>query len=196
LKTGILENEKAQTKVNTDNNLEVGERIRLLRINQKRTLQEVADSCDLSKSMISKIENNKTIPSVATLVKIASTLGTTISDLLEQDGWNKAIVTSRKEAVEKLVKTEKGYLIFPYASEYHQKKMQPFLFVARKGEVIPHQLSHDGEEFVFVVEGEMKMQVGDTEYILKTGDSLYFNALQKHGIIPITDEVTYIDIFV
>lgn len=196
MNTGILENEKAQTTVNTDNNLEVGERIRLLRINQKRTLQEVADNCDLSKSMISKIENNKTIPSVATLVKIASTLGTTISGLLEQDGWNKAIVTSRKEAVEKLVKTEKGYLIFPYASEYHQKKMQPFLFVARKGEVIPHQLSHDGEEFVFVVEGEMKMQVGDTEYILKTGDSLYFNALQKHGIIPITEEVTYIDIFV
>ncbi|MGM8360640.1 helix-turn-helix domain-containing protein [Flavobacterium sp. ARAG 55.4] len=187
---------KAQTKSKTENNLEVGERIRLLRINQKRTLQEVADSCDLSKSMISKIENNKTIPSVATLVKIASVLGTTISGLLEQHGWNKAIVTSRKEAVEKLVKTEKGYMIFPYASEYHQKKMQPFLFVARKGEVIPHQLSHDGEEFVFVVEGEMKMQVGDTEYILKTGDSLYFNALQKHGIIPITDEVSYIDIFV
>lgn len=196
MNTGILENEKAQTKVNTDNNLEVGERIRMLRISQKRTLQEVADSCDLSKSMISKIENNKTIPSVATLVKIASTLGTTISGLLEQHGWNKAIVTSRKEAVEKLVKTEKGYMIFPYASEYHQKKMQPFLFVARKGEVIPHQLSHDGEEFVFVVEGEMKMQVGDTEYILKTGDSLYFNALQKHGIIPITNEVSYIDIFV
>lgn len=196
MNTGILENENTHTKINTGNNLEVGERIRMLRINQKRTLQEVADNCDLSKSMISKIENNKTIPSVATLVKIASTLGTTISGLLEQDGWNKAIVTSRKEAVEKLVKTEKGYLIFPYASEYHQKKMQPFLFVAHKGEVIPHQLSHDGEEFVFVVEGTMKMQVGDTEYILKTGDSLYFNALQKHGIIPITDEVTYIDIFV
>lgn len=196
MNTGILENENTHTKINTGNNLEVGERIRMLRINQKRTLQEVADNCDLSKSMISKIENNKTIPSVATLVKIASTLGTTISGLLEQDGWNKAIVTSRKEAVEKLVKTEKGYLIFPYASEYHQKKMQPFLFVARKGEVVPHQLSHDGEEFVFVVEGTMKMQVGDTEHLLKTGDSLYFNALQKHGILPITDEVTYIDIFV
>ncbi|MGQ7944197.1 helix-turn-helix domain-containing protein [Flavobacterium sp. WC2509] len=191
-----MENEKINTKTNPSNSLEVGERIRILRINQNRTLQEVADSCGLSKSMISKIENNKTIPSVATLVKIASTLGTTISGLLEQDGWDKAIVTSRKEAVEKLVMTEKGYLIFPYASEYHEKKMQPFLFVARKGEVIPHQLSHEGEEFVFVVEGTMKMQIGDTEYILKTGDSLYFNALQKHGIIPVTDEVTYIDIFV
>lgn len=189
----ILEEEK--TKAELANNLGVGERIKILRVNQKRTLQEVADSCGLSKSMISKIENDKTIPSVATLVKIAGVLGTTVSGLLEEKSGDKAIVTSRSTAMQKLVRTEKGYHIFPYASEYHNKTMQPFLFVARKGEVIPHQLSHEGEEFVYVVEGSMKMQVGDTEYILKTGDSLYFNALQKHGIIPITDEVTYIDIF-
>ncbi len=176
--------------------LEVGDRIRLLRNTQNRTLQEVADSCGLSKSMISKIENNKTVPSVATLVKIAQTLGTTISNLLEHDAWEKAIVTTRQEAEQKLVSTEKGYQIFPYASEFHEKKMQPFLFVAKKAEVIPHQLSHEGEEFIFIVEGAMKMQVGDTEYVLKAGDSLYFNSLQKHGIVPISDEVTYIDIFV
>jgi transcriptional regulator with XRE-family HTH domain len=187
--------EKETTITALANNLGVGERIKILRVNQKRTLQEVADSCGLSKSMISKIENDKTVPSVATLVKIAGVLGTSISGLLEEESLDKAIVTSRKFAAEKLVKTEKGYHIFPYASEYHNKKMQPFLFVARKGEVIPHQLSHEGEEFVYVVQGSMKMQVGDAEYILKTGDSLYFNALQKHGIIPITDEVTYIDIF-
>lgn len=191
-----MENEREDVKANVGNTLCVGERIRMLRSVQNRTLQEVADSCGLSKSMISKIENDKTIPSVATLVKIAQTLGTNISHLLEQASWDKAIVTSREEAVKKLVKTEKGYHIFPYASEYHEKKMQPFLFVARKGEVIPHQLSHEGEEFVYVVEGEMEMQVGDTVHLLKTGDSLYFNALQKHGIIPITDEVTYLDIFV
>ena len=98
--------------------LEVGDRIRLLRNTQNRTLQEVADSCGLSKSMISKIENNKTVPSVATLVKIAQTLGTTISNLLEHDAWAKAIVTTRQEAEQKLVSTEKGYQIFPYASEF------------------------------------------------------------------------------
>jgi transcriptional regulator with XRE-family HTH domain len=176
--------------------LEVGDRIRILRINQKRTLQEVADSCGLSKSMISKIENNKTVPSVATLVKIAQNLGTNISNLLENNGWTKAIVTTRQEAEEKFVLTEKGYSIFPYATEFHQKKMQPFLFEAIKGKVIPHQLSHEGEEFIFIVEGTMKMQVGEMEYVLKTGDSLYFNSLQKHGVIPVSDKVIYIDIFV
>ena len=174
----------------------IGDRIRILRVNQKRTLQEFADICGLSKSMISKIETNKTMPSVATLVKIAQNLGTTISSLMENEGWAKAIVSSRSDAEKKLMPTEKGYAIYPYASEYHEKKMQPFLFVAKKGKVRPHLLSHEGEEFIFVIEGEMKMQIGDAEYLLKTGDSIYFNTIQKHGILPITDTVTYLDIFV
>jgi quercetin dioxygenase-like cupin family protein len=70
------------------------------------------------------------------------------------------------------------------------------LFVAKKGEVIPHKLSHEGEEFIHIISGEMKMKVGEIEYFLKEGDSLYFNSLQKHGIMPVSDEVTYLDIFV
>lgn len=178
------------------NNLNLGDRIKILRVNQKRTLQEIADASDLSRSMISKIENNKTIPSVAALVKIANALATNISNLLEHDGWLNAIFTPRHNAVENLTKTDKGYSIYPYASEYHEKKMQPFLFTAKKGEVKEHELSHEGEEFIYIVSGEMKMKVGEMEYGMKTGDSLYFNSSQKHGILPITDEVVYLDIFV
>ncbi|WP_143013916.1 hypothetical protein [Mucilaginibacter sp. OK268] len=61
------------------------------------------------------------MPSVAPLVKIAQNLGTTISSLMENDGWAKAIITSRSEAEQKLMPTEKGYSIFPYASGYHGK---------------------------------------------------------------------------
>lgn len=178
------------------NILDIGDRVKMLRLLQKRTLQEVADSCGLSKSMISKIENNHTVPSVATLVKLAACLGTNVSNLLEKDGWKKVIVTTRGEAEEKLVATEKGYEIFPYASAFHEKKMQPFLFVARKGRVKHHELVHEGEEFIFVVDGEMRMQIGDVEYRLGKGDSIYFNSMQRHGITPISNEVVYLDIFV
>ena len=178
------------------NKLNIGDRIKMLRITQKRTMQEIAEASDLSKSMISKIENNKTVPSVAALVKIAKALGTNISNLLEQNGWVNAIITSRQKALENLTSTDKGYAIYPYASEYHEKKIQPFLFVARKGEVIPHELSHEGEEFIYVIKGQMKMQVGEISYLLSGGDSLYFNSVQKHGIMPVSEEVMYLDIFV
>ena len=59
-----------------------------------------------------------------------------------------------------------------------------------------HELSHEGEEFIYVIEGEMKMTLGDAEYLLKAGDSMYFNCLQKHGIMPVSEEVKYLDIFV
>jgi transcriptional regulator with XRE-family HTH domain len=176
--------------------LNIGDRIKMLRVSQNRTMQEIAEASDLSKSMISKIENNKAVPSVAALVKIAKSLGTTISGLLEQESFLSAIHVTKKKALENLTPTDKGYLIHPYASGYHAKKMQPFLFVARKGEVIPHELSHEGEEFMYVIKGQMKVQVGEVEYLLNTGDSLYFNSVQKHGIMPVSDEVQYLDIFV
>lgn len=178
------------------NSLNIGDRIKMLRIAQKRTMQEIAEASDLSKSMISKIENNKTVPSVAALVKIAKSLGTNISSLLEQEGFLNAIMVPKHTAEENLTATDKGYLIYPYASGFHEKKMQPFLFVARKGEVIPHELSHEGEEFIYVIKGQMTMQVGEKEFLLKAGDSLYFNSIQKHGIMPVSDEVMYLDIFV
>ena len=192
----ILENDTIISGSQIHNTFKIGDRIRVMRITQKRTLQEIADSCDLSKSMISKIENNRTVPSVAALVKLAKALGTSISNLLEHDGWEKAIVTSRKQAEKSMTLTEKGYSFFPYASEFHEKNMQPFLFTAKKGEVQPHQVSHEGEEFIYVLEGEMEMQVGETTFTLKTGDSLYFNSLQKHGMQPVSKEVVYLDIFV
>ncbi len=180
----------------TENFLQIGDRIKALRINQSRTLQEIADASDLSKSMISKIENNKAVPSVAALVKIAKTLGTNISNLLEQDGWARTVFTTQEEARKNITLTEKGYGVYPYAANFHEKLMQPFLFTAKRDDVIPHRVSHEGEEFVLVLDGEMKMTVGEIEYVLKPGDSLYFSALQKHGIMPVSESVTYLDIFV
>jgi quercetin dioxygenase-like cupin family protein len=94
------------------------------------------------------------------------------------------------------VLTERGYNIFPFASEYHNKKMQPFLFVVRKGEVKEHHLAHTGEEFIYILDGLMKFQVGDVEYYMNKGDALYFNALERHQVIPVSDTAKYINIFV
>ena len=59
-----------------------------------------------------------------------------------------------------------------------------------------HHVTHEGEEFLYVLEGEMKFQVGSVEYVLQQEDSLYFDAMDEHGIMPTTDEVRYIEVFV
>ncbi len=95
------------------NKLNIGDRIKMLRTTQKRTMQEIAEASELSKSMISKIENNKTVPSVAALVKIAKALGTNISSLLEQDGFLNAIITTRQKAQKTLPPLIKAILFIP-----------------------------------------------------------------------------------
>ncbi len=176
--------------------LSIGSRIRILRKSQKRNIQDIADACGLSKSMISKIETNAVMPSVATLVKIARALGTNVSVLMEERNVQTSEVTPMQKALDNLTQTNKGYHIYPFASAIQDKKMQPFLFVANKGEVVEHHLTHEGEEYMYVLEGEMKLQVGNIEYRLQQGDSVYFNAMEEHGIMPITDTVKYLNIFV
>jgi transcriptional regulator with XRE-family HTH domain len=173
----------------------VGANIRLLRRRQHRTLQQVADASGFSKSLLSKIETGRIFPPVATLVKIAEALGTKVSALLGGDGDGAPVCTPAASAEDGTVRTENGYWIFPFATGRASKRIQPFLFVARRGEVKEHHVSHEGEEFLYVLEGEMKFQVGAVEYTLRAGDSLYFDAREDHGVMPVSDVVRYIDIF-
>lgn len=176
--------------------MNIGSRIRKIRRQQKRTLNDIATQCKLSKSLLSKIENGVVTPPIATLSKIADALGAKMSTLVEEGKSSMSIFTSN-EVVKNanFLKTEMGYSFFPFAADFVDKQIQPFLFVGYKGEVIQHSLSHDGQEFVYVLEGEMEFIVGNVIHTLKQGDTLYFDANENHGIKPISNKVVYLNIF-
>jgi quercetin dioxygenase-like cupin family protein len=157
----------------------------------------VADRCGFTKSLLSKIENGRTVPPVATLTKIASALGSSISALLDGAGVVGTVHTSAAELERgPLVKTDKGYSFFTFAARRTDKLMQPFLFEVRKGQVKRHKLSHTGEEFLYVLEGQIKYRVGATEYRLSAGDSLYFDAESEHEVTPVSGRARYLAVFV
>src|SRR5690606_11051776 len=97
--------------------------------------------------------------------------------------------------LDKLIPTDKGYSFYTFAPEFKEKVMQPFLFIAKKNEIKQHVFSHEGHEFVYMLEGEMKYKVGSMEYTLKPGDSIYFNSLEEHTLTPLTEEVKYLAVF-
>jgi transcriptional regulator with XRE-family HTH domain len=176
--------------------MDLGSKIRKLRKEQNRNLSEIADMCGFTKSLLSKIENGKTMPPISTLIKIADALGTKVSILLDDQQQTGTIYTTKETTHSKLVKTEKGYSFFAFAVERSEKLMQPFLFVSRKEENDNrHTFSHNGEEFIYILEGRMRYKVGNVEYTLGPGDSLYFDSIEKHTLSPITDEVKYIAVF-
>jgi len=173
----------------------LGQRIRRLRVQQGQTQGEVACACGFTKSLLSKIETGRVFPPIATLVKIAGTLGTNLAALLEDDNKGGADFCSLCDALRSMAPTEKGYSVFPFAVSRSEKKMQPFLFEVRKGEVKHHSLSHTGEEFLYVLEGEIQFRVGNIEYGMRAGDSLYFDATEEHGVKAVSEVARYLDVF-
>ncbi len=178
-----------------DKNL-IGGRIRTLRKRMGWTLQDVADRCDFTRSLLSKIETGKTVPPVATLTRIAGTLGVSVSMLLDDEVQQDTVMQSASEHESKqLTPTDKGYGFFAFASRRSNKLMQPLLFEARKGKITPQPMSHSGEEFVYVLSGKIRYRVGPTQYLLKPGDSVYFDAQQEHELEPVTDVVRFLAVF-
>jgi transcriptional regulator with XRE-family HTH domain len=176
--------------------MNIGNKIKKLRKEQNRTLQEVADQCGFSKSLLCKIEKGVVSPALATLSKLSKTLGVKINYLVEEGNNNSVVFTTAEDRVKEIpVKTDKGYSFYVFAGERSLKKMQPFFMTAKFGEVIEHELNHDGEEFIFMIEGEMKVKVDCVEYHLKSGDSLYFDSVIPHGIMPISETVKYLNVF-
>lgn len=172
-----------------------GSRIRKIRRRQGRTLEEIARRSGFTRSLLSKIENEKTTPPVSTLMKIADALGVNFSALLDEQKNTATVYTSAKDARARKIETDKGYDFFTFASDRPDKSMQPFLFVAEKGKVVPHTLSHRGEEFIYVVSGRVRYRVGNVTYTLGTGDSLYFDSEEDHELIPETKKAVCLAVF-
>lgn len=177
--------------------LNIGIRIRSIRTQQRRTLDEIAQVCECSKSLLSKIERGKVIPALATLSKIANALGVRVSVLMEdgEDG-GPALTPNLIQRPDAFVATDKGYTIYAVAPHFIGKKMQPVLVYGRQGEVKAHSVSHAGEEFIIVLEGEVKAHIGTEKYHLKQGESIYFQSTCEHGFMPVTDFAVYLDVLV
>jgi transcriptional regulator with XRE-family HTH domain len=173
----------------------IGHRIRRMRRQQSRTLDEIAAACGFTKSLLSKIENGKTVPPVATLTKIARAFGVGVAKLVDDRADIGTVFQPGKGLAGRLVPTDKGYEFFAFASSRGVNVMQPYFFTAQRGRVKPHALTHPGEEFVYVLDGTMRYRVGAAEYTLSPGDSLYFDAEEDHEMKPISKTVSYLGIF-
>ena len=160
------------------------------------TLEELAKCCDTTHSTLSRIETGRFIPTVAMLSTIAEALGMTVSALVDDSPLKTTTVMTPAANVAgaRMADTTKGYRYFMFAQGLHRKIMDPFLFVLKKGQVRRGRVSHDGEEFVYVLKGKMLYHVGGDEFTLGSGDSLYFCSADEHDFEPLTEEVQYLGI--
>lgn len=157
----------------------IGRKIRSLRQERNLTQQELADRTELTKGYISQLENGQVAPSVITLLDLIECLGSTPSDFFREDG-EENVVYSEEGFFEKI--DDEGNSIQWIVPTAQKNDMEPLLVELKPGKALAQDKPHEGEEFGFVINGSVKLHLGDDVYAVKTGESFYYKAGRSHWI--------------
>lgn len=159
----------------------LGERIRRKRETLHMQLNELAKKVGISSSALSQIENAKAFPSIVTLKTIADSLHSTVGELIGENEVltkNPLVRFDEKSFVEE---NGSGASLYLLSNHGNNKQMDTFLIEFQKGADSNNIMDkHPGQEFCFVLKGELEIQLEDKKYILQEKDSFYFNSNRKH----------------
>ena len=160
--------------------MNIGQKVRELRIAKNLTQEELADRSELSKGFISQLERDLTSPSIATLVDILQCLGTNLNEFFSDDE-EEQVVFGDEDYFEKKDTDLKNTIewIIPNAQ---RNMMEPIRLTLAPGGATYPDLPHEGEEFGYVLQGSVKIHVGNKVYKAKKGESFYFTPHAKHYI--------------
>jgi transcriptional regulator with XRE-family HTH domain len=164
----------------------VGMNIRQLRQADGSSLAELAKRADLTKSALSKIENGKASPPIATLMRIADALEVNIADFFRQEPSPPQAVYTTKGRGRVITRdgTAFGYAYEALALDYPRKLAEPFVLTINPDDP-PGDFRHGGEEFMYMLAGRMNVTVGEQKFTMRPGDSLYFDPNQTHSFAVI-----------
>jgi transcriptional regulator with XRE-family HTH domain len=162
----------------------IGQQIREFRKAQGLKLEELARESGISKGLLSKIENAKVSSPISTYSNIAAALGVNFNDLI-QGGREGGCLILRKDE-RKLVsrkRTSYGYQFESLGYKWPNKRFNPFLLTylpQPEGAPLPH-FKFEGEEFIFVIEGELEMVYDKDRHHLNSGDCIFLDGNVPHG---------------
>ena len=161
--------------------MDIGSKIRELRILNGLTQEELADRSELSKGFISQLENDVTSPSIATLEDILQCLGMTISEFFSRDAEPPQTVFGKEDYFEKK-DDELGNATTWIIPNAQKNIMEPIRLSLKAGGSTYPDNPHEGEEFGYVLKGEIVIVLGKERYKAKAGESFYYTPDRKHYI--------------
>ena len=160
--------------------IDIGSKIKELRIINGLTQGELAGRAELSKGFISQIERNITSPSISTLEDILQCLGVSVAEFFQDSGEDQ-IVFKEEDYFEK-IDSDLGNKIEWIIPNAQKNEMEPILMtLAPKGSTYPDN-PHEGEEFGYVLKGEITIHIGGRKTKAKAGESFYFTSDKTHHI--------------
>lgn len=158
--------------------MDIGLKLKNLRIRQNLTQEELAERSELTKGFISQLERNLTSPSVATLKDILEALGTNLGDFFHEDVQEK-IIFSHSDYFE-ASNESLGYQLEWIVPNAQKNIMEPVIITLSPGGSSKEILPYEGEEFGYVLEGEIRLVYGTDEFLLEEGETFYLSPLELH----------------
>ncbi|MDR1396797.1 MAG: XRE family transcriptional regulator [Desulfarculales bacterium] len=165
----------------------LGKRIRKFRENKKLSLEELAQRAALDPEFLATLEEDEIYPSLQPLVKIARALnvrlGTFLDDQVSQDP-----LLVRKEERQPQFTTHRGkdkaseVTFYSLGRGKTDRHMEPFYVELLPESAAQPLSSHEGEEFIVVISGQVELIYGKKTFVLDPGDSIYYNSVVSHHL--------------
>ncbi|MDR1698306.1 MAG: XRE family transcriptional regulator [Prevotellaceae bacterium] len=163
----------------------LGAKIQSLRESKNISREELAQRSGLTTQQIEHIEENTNIPSLSPLIKIARVLGVRLGTFLD-DSDKIGPVVSRKGESTSTISTSNSSAgshldFYSLAAEKAGRHMEPFIIHIQSSKTKDFVMSsHEGEEFIYVLEGVIQISYGKDTFVLEEGDSIYYDSIVDH----------------
>lgn len=162
--------------------MDIGAKLRRLRLSHNLTQEELADRAELSKGFISQVENNLTSPSIATLTDLLECLGSSLTAFFSDAAREKLVFAKDDLFTKEDEQTLRGQITW-LVPNAQKNQMEPMLVTLNQGgqtQVIP---PHDGEEFGYVLAGSIELVTGDRRFRVRAGESFCLHPKEPHHVI-------------
>ena len=154
--------------------MEIGSKIKNLRLQKGLTQEELGDRCELSKAFISLLESDKTSPSMATLEDILNVLGTDFAHFFKEESSKRVVYGKDDYSVKKDTDLK--------------NEMEPILVTIEPGGSTYPDNPHEGEEVGYVTEGVITIVIDNEKYQAKKGESFYIACDKPHYLENTTNK--------
>lgn len=165
----------------------IGAKIRSLREQKSITIEQVAQMSGLNAQYLEVIEQDAQAPTIGELIKISRALGVRVGTILDDFSTDGPAITRAEERVDHPVlrsssgnKSKMNY--FSLSSKKQDRNMEIYMVDVFPKPSNAEMSSHEGEEFVIVLEGVVEIIYGKETYYLKKGDTIYYDSIVPHFV--------------
>lgn len=159
--------------------MDIGGRIKSIRLRRGLTQEELALRSELTKGYISQLENDLASPSIATLIDILNVLGVTPQAFFAEEKDEQYVFGKSDFFISPNGTGEATWLI----PNSQKNEMEPILLNLPEGAESEVRMPFEGEEFGYVLEGKLTLVADDKSYILKKGEAFYIDGAHEHKLV-------------